>query len=227
MSAQKIKNIIFDFGGVIIDIDYWRSINAFIKLGAKEFESIYSQASQIEVFDKLDKGLISPDDFRKELIRFFPPQTTLQMIDDAWNAILLGIPGHRIHMLEKIRKNYRLILMSNTNIIHYDIYSKELKEKFGYDTLDCLFDKVYLSFELGMRKPDTAFFKLILDENHLDPATTLFIDDSEQNLPPAQSLNIHTFYLEKDTDVSTIFENNLLTDKVLTKILSKNINTTR
>jgi len=227
MSAQKIKNIIFDFGGVIIDIDYWRSINAFIKLGSKGFESIYSQAGQIEVFDKLDKGLISPDDFRKELFRFFPPETTLKMIDDAWNAILLGIPEHRIRLLEKIRKNYRLILMSNTNIIHYDIYSKELKEKFGYDTLDCLFDEVYLSFKLGMRKPDTAFFKLILNENHLDPATTLFIDDSEQNLPPAQSLDIHTYFLEKGTDVCTLFENAFLTDKVLTGILPKNIDTAR
>ncbi|HOH84195.1 MAG TPA: HAD family phosphatase [Bacteroidales bacterium] len=210
MSAQKIKNIIFDFGGVIIDIDYWRSINAFISLGAKDFDGIYSQAGQIEVFDKLDKGLINPDDFRKELTRFVPPETTLQMIDDAWNAILLGIPEHRIRLLEKIRKNYRLILMSNTNIIHYDIYSKELKEKFGYDTLGCLFDKVYLSFELGMRKPDTAFFKLILDENHLDPATTLFIDDSEQNLPPAQNLGIQTIFLKKGRDVSDLFADGFL-----------------
>lgn len=210
MSAQKINNIIFDFGGVIIDIDYWKSINAFIKLGAKDFANIYSQAGQIEVFDRLDKGLISPDDFRKELIRFFPPETTVQMIDDAWNAILIGIPEHRIRLIENIKSNYRTFLMSNTNMIHYNVYMQELKQEFGYGSLYELFEKFYLSFELGMRKPDPDFFRLIIKENDLNPAETVFIDDSKQNLPPAQNLGIQTIFLNNGMDVCDLFENGFL-----------------
>ncbi len=215
MSDKIIKNIIFDFGGVIIDIDYWRSINAFIKLGYDNFDKIYSQASQAEIFDKIDNGTIRADEFRSELMKFFPPDTTTKMIDDAWNAILLGIPEHRVRMLEKVRKNYGTILMSNTNILHYEQYIKELKEKFGYSDLSGLFEKVYLSFELGMRKPDKKFFNLILEENHLKPEETLFIDDSEQNLPPAQSLNLQTIFLNSGMDVTDLFENGLLKSSLL------------
>lgn len=210
MHRQNIKNIIFDFGGVIIDIDYWKSINAFIELGGENFDQIYSQAGQAELFDELDKGLITADDFMNKLQKMLPPGTGTKMIEDAWNAILIGIPEHRVRLLEKIQNNYRIFLMSNTNIIHYKEYVIELKEKFGYDSLSRLFEKVYLSFELGMRKPDEKFFKLILEENNLNPAETLFIDDSQQNLPPARSLGIHTQFLKKDTDISDLFENGWL-----------------
>jgi glucose-1-phosphatase len=210
MHRQIIKNIIFDFGGVIIDIDFWKSINAFINLGFENFDQIYSQSGQTELFDELDKGFISPDEFRNKLQELFPSGVSTKMIDDAWNAILIGIPAHRIHLLEKIRNNYRIFLMSNTNTIHYTEYIKELKEKYGYDNLSCLFEKVYLSFELGLRKPDEIFFKLILDENNLIPSETLFIDDSEQNLPPAKSFGINTLFLTNGMDVTELFENWLL-----------------
>jgi len=210
MHRQIIKNIIFDFGGVIIDIDYWKSINAFIELGVENFDRIYSQAGQSELFDDLDKGLISADEFRNKLQKLFPRGVSTKMIDDAWNAILIGIPAHRIQLLEKIQNNYRIFLMSNTNTLHYTEYIKELKEKFGYDDLSCLFEKVYLSFELGMRKPDKNFFKLILEENNLNAMETLFIDDSEQNLPPAKSFGINTLFLKNAMDVTELFENGFL-----------------
>jgi len=210
MHGQIIKNIIFDFGGVIIDIDYWKSINAFIELGGENFDRIYSQAGQTELFDELDKGSIPADEFINKLQKLFPPDVTTKMINDAWNAILIGIPAHRIHLLEKIRNHYRIFLMSNTNTIHYTEYIKELRKKYGYESLSCLFEKVYLSFELGMRKPDEKFFKLILEENNLNATETLFIDDSEQNLPPAESFGINTLFLKKGMDVTELFENGLL-----------------
>ncbi len=210
MHGQIIKNIIFDFGGVIIDIDYWKSINAFIKLGCKDFSQIYSQAGQTAIFDRIDKGLISPDEFRSELIKLFPSHTSLKMIDDAWNAILIGIPEHRIRLIENIKSIYRTFLMSNTNIIHYTVYMQELKQKFGYGSLSELFEKVYLSFELGMRKPDPNFFRLIINENDLNPSETVFIDDSEQNLHPAQNMGIQTIFLKKSTDITDLFKNGFL-----------------
>ncbi len=204
--SNNIKNIVFDFGGVIIDIDFWLSINAFIKLGANNFEEVYSQSQQSGVFDELDKGNISIDEFCEALKKYLPENVSKPQIIEAWNAILIGIPEPRIRLLENIRKNYRIFLLSNTNVIHYPEYINELKEKYGYKDLSPLFEKVYLSFEVKMRKPDVAFFQLVLDENNLNPEETLFIDDLEQNLPPAQALGMKTFWLQKGLDVTSLFE---------------------
>jgi putative hydrolase of the HAD superfamily len=209
-TRKEIKNIIFDFGGVIIDIDFWLSINAFVKLGAENFDEVYSQSQQSGIFDELDKGTISVDDFCIALKLYLPDDVSKQQIIDAWNAILIGIPKHRIQLLKDIRSHYRIFLLSNTNTIHYLEYTLELQNKYGYKNLSELFDKVYLSFEVRMRKPDKAFFKLVLDENGLIPEETLFIDDSEQNLPPATDLGMKTFFLQKGIDVSELFEDGKL-----------------
>jgi putative hydrolase of the HAD superfamily len=203
---KGIKNIIFDFGGVIIDIDFCLSINTFVKLGAKNFDKIYSQSKQSGIFDELDKGLISPDTFCNALKKYLPPTISIQQIIDAWNAILIGIPEHRIHLLEEIRKHYRTFLLSNTNIIHYPVYIKELQEEYGYKDLSELFEKIYLSFEMKIRKPNTAFYKMVLKENSLKPEETLFIDDSEQNLSPASVLGMKTIFLQNGMDVTNLFE---------------------
>ncbi|MEI6851818.1 MAG: HAD family phosphatase [Bacteroidota bacterium] len=200
-----IKNIIFDFGGVIIDIDFWLSINAFIRLGAENFHEVYSQSQQSGLFDELDKGTITAEEFCKGMAQYLPADVTTKQIIDAWNAILIGIPEHRIRLLESIRKHYRIFLLSNTNAIHYPEYVMELKHKYGYNDLSELFEKVYLSFEVKLRKPDTEIFKKVLIENGLTAEETLFIDDSEQNLPPAEELGMRTLFLQKNEDVSMIF----------------------
>lgn len=208
---NDIKNIIFDFGGVIIDIDFWFSINAFKKLGATDFENVYSQSQQSGIFDELDIGSISPEEFCEAMKCYLPKTATTQQIIDAWNAILIGIPEHRIRLLERIKRHYRIFLLSNTNRIHYPVYISELQQKYGYKNLSELFEKVYLSYEVKMRKPDKAFFKLVLEENNLKVEETLFIDDSQQNLPPADELRMQTYFLKKGEDVTTLFKDGLLT----------------
>jgi FMN phosphatase YigB (HAD superfamily) len=201
-----IKNIVFDFGGVIIDIDFWLSINAFINLGATNFEKVYSQSKQLQIFDDLDRGAINSDEFCRAMKSYLPITVTKQQIIDAWNAILIGIPEHRIQVLEAVRKHYRIFLLSNTNVIHYKVYIKELQEKYGYKDLSELFEKVYLSFKVKMRKPEKDFFKLVLKENGLIADETLFIDDSEQNLPPAVSLGMKTFLPKQGIDINELFD---------------------
>jgi putative hydrolase of the HAD superfamily len=210
----NIKNIIFDFGGVIIDFDFQRSIDAFINLGAINFQQKYSQANQLKIFDRLDTGEISQKGFIKQLKELLPSYVNNQQIMDAWNAILIGIPEKRIRLLEKIKKHYRIFLMSNTNAIHYPIYKRELQEKYGYNNLSDLFEKVYMSFETHLRKPDMRFFKLILTENNLNPSETLFIDDSEQNLPPAKQLGMQALWL-KDKEITSFFDKGLLKPECL------------
>ena len=122
------------------------------------FEKVYSQSKQSQIFDDLDKGTINADEFCRAMKNYFPSTVTKQQIIDAWNAILIGIPEHRIHLLEIVRKHYRIFLLSNTNIIHYAVYIKELQQKYGYKDLSGLFEKVYLSYEVKMRKPETRLF---------------------------------------------------------------------
>lgn len=203
---NSVKNIIFDFGGVIIDIDFNKSIEAYNKLGAKNFKKFYSQAQQTSLFDKLDTGEISLEQFLSELRNYLPPVVTNQQMIDAWNAILIGIPEQRIRMLERLKEKYRLFLLSNTNEIHYPEYTKELQEKYHYENLSELFEKVYLSFEVGLRKPDAEIYKMVLLENNLDPKETLFIDDSIQNLKPAEKLGIRTCFLAPPKDIVAIFD---------------------
>ena len=203
---NSVKNIIFDFGGVIIDIDFNKSIDAYNKLGANNFKEFYSQAQQTYLFDKLDTGEISTQQFLSELRNYLPPSVTDKQMIDAWNAILIGIPEHRIRLLERLKAKFRLFLLSNTNEIHYPEYTKELQDKFHYESLCVLFDKAYLSFEVGLRKPDPDFYKMVLQENNLDPSETLFIDDSIQNLEPAKKLGIHTFFLEPPKDIISFFD---------------------
>lgn len=208
-----IKNIIFDFGGVIINIDFMRSIRAFIDLGIENFDHLYGKAAQSDLFDDLDCGRIDADTFRNEILQMLPPGTTHQQVDEAWNAILVSLPSGRIRLVEEVRKHYKTCLLSNTNIIHYPVYSQWIREATGYQGLEALFDKVFLSFELGMRKPDPAFFEYVIRTCNFVPEETLFIDDSIQNLPPAESCGLKTLLIGDGEDILDYFRNGKLRER--------------
>ncbi|HOP05576.1 MAG TPA: HAD family phosphatase [Tenuifilaceae bacterium] len=192
---RPIKNIIFDLGGVILNIDYHLTINAFKKLGIDSFESYFSQAQQNGLFDKLDKGQISPQEFRNSLRELVNLSLSDSAINQAWNAMLLDFPKHRIELLKKVKGHYKTFLLSNTNAIHIEEYNKILDRTFGYKNLSFLFNKEYYSHEIGMRKPDEEVFLHIIKENLLHPEETLFIDDSIQHVEAAQKLGINTYHL--------------------------------
>jgi len=170
----SIKNIIFDFGGVILNIDYTLTENAFAKLGLKEFDKIYSQALQKELFDELEKGLITPAAFRRGVRKLIKAEISDLQIDTAWNAMLLDLPEERVNLLSELKKKYRIFLLSNTNEIHFSFFSTYMKNKFGFDVFSDLFEKVYVSHKVHMRKPDAEIFELVLNENNLLRKETLF-----------------------------------------------------
>ncbi len=204
----NIKNIIFDLGGVIINIDYHLTIDAFKKIGFDDFDSVFSQAQQLGVFDLLDKGLVSHEDFRSYIRNISGKPLTNNQIDGAWNAMLLDFPIKRLKLLESIKQQYRTFLLSNTNQIHCDVYTKDLQNTYGVKDLSHFFEKVYLSHEIHMRKPDSEAFMLILNENNLKPEETLFIDDTEQHIEGAKKVGIITHYLRlKDGEaIENLFE---------------------
>ncbi len=205
-----IKNIIFDFGGVIIDIDYNRAIEEFRKKGLDDFTKHFTGIEQSEIFDELDKGNIKKSEFINYIKELYKNNLSGKEIEDIWNLILIGIPPHRIKLLKELGKNYRIFLLSNTNEIHYKKYNDDLMEEYGINDISLLFEKAYFSFKLRMRKPDKEIFELAINENKLIPAETLFIDDSLPNLHSPSKLGINVFHLKQGKDVSEIFENGKL-----------------
>jgi len=204
-----LKNIIFDLGAVILNIDFQRTMDAFKNLGAENTNEFFSAYAQYSFFDEFDKGLITPEEFRNELKKFLKKNVTDEMIDKAWNAMILDFPKDRIDFLLSCKNNYSTFLLSNTNAIHFPVYNNQLQEKFNINNLSEIFEKAYYSYRLGLRKPDKEIFELVIKENNLKPAETIFIDDSPANIATANELGLRTILLNPPkTLMDVVFEIN-------------------
>ena len=213
-----IRNIIFDFGGVIFNISHSKLEESYRRLGMDNFDRLFSQAAQTDLFMDLEVGAIGEEDFRNGLRQLTNLQVDDATLDATWNEILCDYPPHRIQLLREIRSNYRLYLLSNTNIIHYRHYQALFRDQFGAEFND-LFDDTFWSFRIGLRKPDPGPYLHILRKHHLDPKQTLFIDDSVQNIVAAEKLDILAWHLKDGTDVAGLFEEGLLKEEVITGLM--------
>jgi len=193
---QNIKNILFDYGNVIFNIDFNRVQQAWAKLGVTNSAEFYGHRQQDPVFNLLERGEISSTDFRNR-IRELTHKSGLTdaQIDTAWNSIFLDIPKGNHELLLKVKDKYRTFLLSNINAIHYDYVHDYLKKNFGLDGNEQFFEKTYYSHLIGKRKPEPEIFEQVLRENNLDPAETLFIDDSPQHIATAKQLGIQTYLM--------------------------------
>ena len=191
----KIKNIIFDYGAVIFDINHQLTIQAFKKLGIPDVESLFGHLKQSSLFDDFETGKSSASDFRKELSKLSGKNLSDKELDAAWNAMLLGIPNGKLELLIKLKDQYRTFLLSNTNEIHYNWISDYLKNDLKIGSMAHYFEKDYYSHHLGLRKPNADIFEFVLRERKLNPEETLFIDDSPQHIVTASSLGIQTLHL--------------------------------
>ena len=210
MKSQNIETIIFDFGGVIIDIDPQITIQKLQGLGFTDVEKLRSKEFIDDIVRKFERGIYTPEVFRRRLRAFLEMKITDQQIDDAWNALIYDIPAERIEVLEQVKKNYKMFLLSNSNELHYDIYVRDLQLRFGYREFDELFDKAYFSFDTHLSKPDPEAFEFILYQHELNPAETLFIDDNEDNIKAARELGIKTYLLKKPERVRDLFNEGVL-----------------
>lgn len=212
---QQIKNIIFDFGGVILDIDPQQINNELERLGYMDFQRLSSPEFQEGIINKFERGILTPEVFRKKVRDFLGFSITQQEIDDVWNSILLDIPKERIRVLEQAKKNYQIFLLSNSNEIHYDVYVRDLQLRFGYNDFDHLFHKSYFSFDLHMSKPNPEIFEFVMYQHQLNPQETLFIDDTLQHIETAKKLGFKTYQLVKPERVRDLFSDGILIDRVL------------
>ncbi len=201
----KFNAIIFDLGGVILNIDYTKTINFFKQLGVANFDELYTQAKQNHIFDQFEKGQITENEFRDYIKTKANVKLSNQQIDDAWNAMLLDLPEHRIHFLEQLKKKYPIYLYSNTNAIHYKAFQNIIKQQYGTaDLLENIFNDTFYSHLIGLRKPHKEGFLHIIEKHNLKPETTLFIDDTEQHINGGKKVGLKTLWL-KDKDVTELF----------------------
>jgi len=199
---QVIKNIIFDLGGIFINLAYPKTERAFIQLGVTNFPSLYTQHFVSDIFERLETGKISPEEFYEGFRSISGLPLTDTQIRDAWNAMLLDFPVARIEWLEKIAEKYKIFLFSNTNKIHYDFFKEVYTKDTGRANFDNLFIKAYYSHDLGLRKPNAEAFNFILEEQGLSAAETLFIDDTISNIEGAQKVGLQTIHLVPPADVT-------------------------
>jgi len=199
-----IDTIIFDFGDIFINLDKQATISGLQKLGMTEWSSELDRLNLL-----FETGDISHEEFiggfQKEL-----PNATTEEILEAWNAILADFPLYRLEFLQMLSKKYRLFLLSNTDSIHIETFENKSGISFYSDFYQC-FEKVYFSFEIGMRKPNADVFQYLINKHELSPKRTLFIDDKKENTDSAASLGFHVWNLQVgQEDVVDLFEKKII-----------------
>lgn len=206
LDFRHIETILFDLGGVLLNLDYHLTGKAFIDLGVLNFNELYTQFHATKLFEEFEKGQVTGKQFVEELKKHAPAGTTDEQIEQAWNAMLLNYPPGRIEFLKTVRSRYKIYLLSNTNAIHYQAVQKIYTDTFGGGSLDDLFEKSYYSYTTGMRKPDAEIFELVLRETGLSAGSTLFIDDTPANIHTAEVMGIRSLFLSKPHTVEALFE---------------------
>lgn len=207
---ENINNIIFDFGGVIINIDTYRLVQMLVSKGIDNIDQVHAHLVNNEIYNKFETGHVTAQQFRDEIRSQLSVKQTDEEIDHDWNAIILNIPEERVSLLEKIRDNYKIFLLSNTNIIHFDFYNRYFADTFAYNRLADMFEKAYFSHQMGLRKPDPAIYKEVLSDSGILPEETLFIDDNKDNVEAANALGIQGFHLQDGMELVSLFQDGKL-----------------
>lgn len=202
MKNNQIKNIIFDLGDVILNIDVPLASAAFAQLSGKTQAEILQLFAANQIFRQFETGGLSESAFR-DLIReiLIQPDWEDTLIDTAWNSLLLDIPAERLTLLQHLRQHYRLFLLSNTSSIHITHVNKLLADTHGIDNLNILFEKVFLSYEMAVMKPDAKIYQDVLEQAGILAHETIFLDDNLDNINAANQLGIHTIHVQKPTTI--------------------------
>lgn len=202
---KKVENIILDYGNVIFMIDFLRAARAFTALGIKNVDKFFGHAGQDPLFDAFDKGEIDRNYFRGEIRQHaINPALSDEEIDEAWNALLIGVPEGNHEILTALNGKYRSFLLSNNNEIHYDYCMQHIQDKYGVQDNSGFFERTFYSHLMGLRKPDAAIFEKLIEETGIRSEETLFVDDSPQHLATARTLGFQTELCTKELPLEAI-----------------------
>ena len=202
---KQIKNIIFDWGGVLIDLNLEGCISAFEQAGAVNVRNLLTGTNELGFFRDYECGNISTPEFRAAIRKYISQPLTDEETDRMWNMELLTIPEEKLHLLAELSKSYRLFLLSNTNELHWKYGSRQAFCHNGKD-YKTYFERIFLSYRMHLSKPDPAIFQVALQEAELQPEETLFIDDAEVNCQAAASTGIQVAHYAPGTDLGDLFK---------------------
>lgn len=206
MALQNIQNIIFDLGGVIIDIDPQRSFKALSAFYQGEQSHKQLLGENIQLFLNYEKGWISDAEFRTGIRELTDnPAVSDEEIDEAWNSMLLHIPVERLQILERLKSRYKTYVLSNTNAIHVAAFNKIIEKNSGKANINHFFDKVYYSHELKLRKPEPDIYRYVIDDHKLNVGATLFVDDRLENIEAAAAAGLQTFHVQLEQGIVEFF----------------------
>jgi glucose-1-phosphatase len=201
---KNMQNIIFDLGGVILNLDNQKTEDAFVAMGAKNFHEYFRMGFASSFFKDYELGKITDRQFIAGLRKLITTDVSDQAIISAWNALLGDFPPARIQLLHQLKTKYRLFLLSNTNSLHLEALHQIYQASFGPARLDDHFEKAYYSHLLGLRKPDRKSYAWIIDQHGLDPEKTLFVDDAVVNVEGANAAGLKGIHLKPGMDILDI-----------------------
>lgn len=211
--SKKIKNILFDFGGVIVSLNKQNALDRFTEIGFPNIEKYLNEFRQEGIFLEYEEGKIGKEEFYNEFRRLAGNENiSSDDIDSGWLAFLVGIPEYKFQLLKDLRKDYNVYLLSNTNpSVMGWAYSKDFSPE-GLP-IDAFFDKCYLSFEIGCAKPDPEIFHHIINDSGMDPAETLFLDDGKANVEIGSELGFQVYQVDQNEDLRKVFVDKGLLEK--------------
>jgi FMN phosphatase YigB (HAD superfamily) len=202
--APAVRNFLFDLGNVILDIDIPGTINrlrSFLRPGISEEPFHYA-------LEEYECGKISTDIFINSLLKLSTHRTQALDVMLAWNGMLIGIPPQRLEMLERLRRNFQVYLLSNTNELHIDWLHQYMEKTYGIPDFESrFFDNAFYSFRMGDRKPNASIFQLVIDTAGIRPESTLFLDDLPDNIQVARELGFQTLLVNPADDITTLLGN--------------------
>ena len=202
---KNIKNIVFDLGGVLVDLDFKSAINGLQKAGFANGKEQLQAFDREGIFQKFELGEMTAEEFRTAIRENSSVELTDEEVDALWNAMLLEVPREKLELILHLRGKYMVYLLSNTNSIHWDYVCKNAFNYRGFRVND-YFEETFLSYEMHLAKPDKAIFEKVLQDANLLPEETLFIDDSEANCKAAEEVGIHAHHYHIGYDLKEIFE---------------------
>jgi HAD superfamily hydrolase (TIGR01509 family) len=203
--CAMFQNIIFDLGGVLLNLDVAKTRDSFIDLGIENIDELFRIGHADSFFKEYEVGALNDDQFVEEALKLTRPGTSHQAVIDAWNSMLLDFPEERVAFLKKLKTRYRIFLFSNTNALHLQAFQKSFVDVYG-SHMDELFETAWYSHVINMRKPDVAAFDYVVREAGLDAAGTLFIDDALVNVEGARAAGLQAIHL---TPGKTILDLNI------------------
>lgn len=199
-----IRQIIFDLGGVLLDIDYAKTVEAFRILGIPDPEMAFSKAHQSMLFQKYEKGELTSKQFLDSL-QLIMPDARRGDIVDAWNALLGSLPSRKWAILNELfRMGVRMFILSNTNALHQEVFEARVDKAYGWNRFAAMFEHIYYSHDMGMRKPDPLIFQKVADNHQLEYSATLFIDDTEEHVMGARKAGIKAHHLGDSENLRTV-----------------------